>query len=204
MYKVFFKDRIVTLGEDLPGASAVPDQQIHRYHNQSELKELILQFDRKEQIGHLHIVHEDISTLTKAFRACFICIDAGGGVVLNEKKEFLVIKRNGVWDLPKGKLEKGEDFGTAALREVEEETGLVGLEMKQLLVSTFHTYPLGEILVLKETRWFEMRYHGQAKPILQETEGITAYRWVKSGKTGFIMKNSYRSILDVLKTRELL
>ena len=42
----------------------------------------------------------------------------------NESGEFLIIKRNGVWDLPKGKLEKGEDFETAALREVEEETGL--------------------------------------------------------------------------------
>jgi 8-oxo-dGTP pyrophosphatase MutT (NUDIX family) len=51
------------------------------------------------------------------FKACFKVIEAGGGLVLNSKGEFLVIYRNGIWDLPKGKLEKGEDFQTAALRE---------------------------------------------------------------------------------------
>ena len=177
---------------------------IYRYSNQTELKQLLYDFDGMEHTRHLHIVHPDMSRLAEAFRACFNCIDAGGGVVLNEKKKFLVIQRNGVWDLPKGKLEEGEDFETAALREVEEETGLGGLKVVQLLVSTFHTYRLSGKLVLKETRWFEMRYHGRAEPVMQEAEGITACRWVRPGKTGFIRKNSYGSILDVLQTRQLL
>ncbi len=77
-------------------------------------------------------------------------IEAGGGVVLNDRGEFLVILRNGIWDLPKGKLEKGEDFATAAMREVEEETGLHGLKMLDPLSSTYHTYNLKGKRILKK------------------------------------------------------
>ena len=48
---------------------------------------------------------------------------------MNERGEFLSIYRNGVWDLPKGKLEKGEDFQSAAVREVEEETGMTEVDL---------------------------------------------------------------------------
>jgi len=204
MYKVFFKDRVVFLGEDLSAAPGVPEEHCHSFTGPSRLKELVFNFSRNEKIPCLYLYHHDMPLLAEAFRSCFKCIDAGGGVVLNSRNSFLVIKRNGVWDLPKGKLEKGEDFETAALREVTEETGLTGLELRLLLVSTFHTYPLGDELVLKETRWFEMRYREKDDPVLQEEEGITGYRWVKQGKTGFIRKNSYRSILDVLEIRGLL
>jgi len=165
---------------------------------------LLDDFSENEQVQELHLFHSDMEELSDAFTRCFKCINAGGGVVLNEKGEFLAIKRNGVWDLPKGKMEKGEDFKTTALREVEEECGLAGLELKELLLSTFHTYPLKEKMVLKETRWFEMRWHGKEDPVLQEEEGITNYRWVKPGETAFMRKNSYASILDVLKVRSLL
>ena len=38
---------------------------------------------------------------------------------------YLFILRNVVWDIPKGKLEKGETPELAAVREIEEECGLV-------------------------------------------------------------------------------
>ena len=203
MYKVFFKDRAVYFHEDSPGSFSGKKGLIYKYHNQAELKELVQAFHGMSGIRKLHIIHDDLEALTEAFTSCFTCINAGGGVVLNPEGEFLAIERNGVWDLPKGKLEEGEDFETAALREVEEETGLREIESLHLLVSTFHTYELAGELVLKETRWFEMRYHSKEKPVLQGEEGITSYRWVKPGKGGFIKKNSYKSILDVLKTRGL-
>jgi 8-oxo-dGTP pyrophosphatase MutT (NUDIX family) len=109
-----------------------------------------------------------------------------------------------VWDLPKGKLEKGEKYEEAALREVGEETGLIDLEVVQPLLSTYHTYPLKGERILKKTRWFEMKYHGNAPPRLQEEESITDYRWVTPGITDFIRKDTYKSILDVLYFREVL
>lgn len=204
MYKVFFKDRAVYLKEKDLKSIRKKKGLYYRYHNQAELKELVHAFHGMSRIRKLHLYHNDLEELTEAFKSCFTCINAGGGVVLNQEGEFLAIERNGIWDLPKGKLEEGEDFETAAIREVEEETGLQGIKSMQELVSTFHTYELEEELVLKETRWFEMQYYGTKKPVLQEEEGITSSRWVKAGEGGFIKKNSYKSILDVLKIRRLI
>ncbi|MGH9272064.1 MAG: NUDIX hydrolase, partial [Ilumatobacteraceae bacterium] len=57
---------------------------------------------------------------------------AGGGVVwrpvpTGEGVELVVVHRprKGDWSLPKGRLRPGEDVAAGALREVEEETGLV-------------------------------------------------------------------------------
>lgn len=204
MYKIFFQDRFVILSERVPPVKTGHGQVFEAYQNQSELKKLLENFSVNEEIREIHIFHPDMGELSDAFRAYFKCINAGGGVVLNEKGEFLTINRNGVWDLPKGKMEKGEDFETTALREVEEECGLTGLETVGLLLSTFHTYPLKGRMVLKETRWFEMHWSGTGDPVLQSEEGITDFRWVKPGETSFIQENSYASILDVLKIRQLL
>ena len=68
--------------------------------------------------------HEKLEELKKAFFKKFTLVQAGGGLVRNEKKEILIIFRRGKWDLPKGKLDKGEKLEDCAVREVEEETGL--------------------------------------------------------------------------------
>jgi 8-oxo-dGTP pyrophosphatase MutT (NUDIX family) len=52
-------------------------------------------------------------------------IHAAGGVVVRDGRVLLVHRpRYDDWTLPKGKLDKGESFEDAALREVEEETGV--------------------------------------------------------------------------------
>ncbi|MCD4709994.1 MAG: NUDIX domain-containing protein [Bacteroidales bacterium] len=204
MYKVFFNDRTVFFGDDFSRAFVKHKGLFYKYNNFHELNELVGLFDSLHQINNLYIFHEDILMLFEEFKACFKVIEAGGGVVRNDRDEFLVIHRNGIWDLPKGKLKKGEDFQMAALREVEEETGLHGLQLIDPLVSTYHTYSLKRKRVLKKTKWFEMLYRGSGEPVLQSEEGITDYRWVTPGETGFIRENSYASILDVLYMRRLL
>jgi 8-oxo-dGTP pyrophosphatase MutT (NUDIX family) len=199
MYKVFFKDRILTLGEDCSGKHRKPGRLVYRYRNREGLKEVLDAFSCMDHVRRLHVYHEERRELDRALRSCFLCVEAGGGLVFNEKGEFLVILRKGVWDLPKGKLEKGEDFAAAALREVEEETGLQGLEAGPLICTTYHTYEGEGQTVLKETRWFGMHCKGKEAVSLQAEEGITEARWLRPEETDFIKQNTYRSIRDVLK-----
>jgi len=204
MYKVFFNDRTVFFGDDFSRAFVKHKGLFYKYNNYIELNELVGLFDSLTQINNLYILHDNILTVFEEFKACFKQIEAGGGVLRNEQGEFLVIKRNGIWDLPKGKLEKGEDFQTAALREVEEETGLTGVQLVEPLISTYHTYHLKGKRILKKTKWFDMYYGGSAKPVLQSEEGISDYRWAVPGQSGFIRENTFASILDVLYMRNLL
>ena len=204
MYKVFFNDRTAFFGEDFSGIREKNNNLFYRFRNSRELQEIVTQFSSSTQIRNLYLFHEDLSMLMKEFKACFTLIEAGGGLVFNRKGEFLAIKRNGVWDLPKGKLEKGEDFETAALREVMEEAGLKKLASVRPIISTYHTYPMKNQMVLKKTQWFEMLYPGKKEPVLQAEEGITKHRWVKPGEADFLRKNTYGSILDVLRIMDVL
>ena len=71
-------------------------------------------------------------------------VRAAGGIVTAPDGTMLLIQRNGRWDLPKGKVEPGETLLQAALREVEEETGIkvdsgqwiVGSTQVQMLSTT--------------------------------------------------------------------
>ena len=157
MYKVFFNDRTVFFGDDFSRAFVKHKGLFYKYNNFIELNELVGLFDSLVQIKNLYILHENILMVFEEFKACFTVIEAGGGVVLNERGEFLIILRNGTWDLPKGKLEQGEDFQGAALREVEEETGLPGLTVVEPLVSTYHTYHLKDKLNIWTTHLSKYR-----------------------------------------------
>lgn len=104
-------------------------------------------------------------------------IRAGGGFVINEKDQLLVIKRRGVWDLPKGKIEANENSKEAAIREVMEECGVDSLEIISEPFSTFHLYTEQTKTVIKESIWYKMKcgYGGSLIPQLEEE--ITQVEW---------------------------
>lgn len=77
------------------------------------------------------LLHADLERLKQLFFKQFVVIEAAGGIVQNTNKELLFIYRLGKWDLPKGKMEKGEHPDECALREVTEETGVTSLELKR-------------------------------------------------------------------------
>jgi len=132
-------------------------------------------------------------------------IEAAGGLVKNERKEYLVIFRNGVWDLPKGKIEEGEKTRKAAVREVEEECGIKVKKAGRKICKTYHVYPQrNKELALKKTHWYRMKAEGQEKLKPQKEEGITKACWFTREKFTILTKNSYPSIVDVLDNMGLL
>jgi len=143
--------------------------------------------------------HPDLDKLKEAFIKKFTFIKAGGGLVLNEKKEVLMIFRRGKWDLPKGKLDKGETLEECAIREVKEETGLASVELVSALTITHHTYHEGTRFILKESHWYIMKANGKQELIPQTEEDIHEIKWVKADELDKYKKDSFPSIRDVLE-----
>jgi ADP-ribose pyrophosphatase YjhB (NUDIX family) len=136
----------------------------------------------------------------KSFNKMFTRIEAAGGIVRNQKKEYLFIKRFGIWDLPKGKLHKKEPFQDGALREVTEETGLNSLTITKQLPSTYHIYidKKGRE-ILKETYWFEMMCNEDQQLIPQLEEDITEVKWFTDRDLNIPMQNTYASLRYLLQ-----
>jgi 8-oxo-dGTP pyrophosphatase MutT (NUDIX family) len=130
-------------------------------------------------------------------------IPASGGLVKNDSGLFLFIRRFGVWDLPKGKIEKKESPENAAIREVGEECGLSELKIIKQLDSTYHIYrspylKYPDNLVLKETKWFLMSYAGSEIPIPEMEEDIEEVRWFSPTEFDQVLTNTYSSLRDLL------
>ena len=143
--------------------------------------------------------HNDFKELKDAFFKKFTLVKAGGGFVLTDRNEVLMMFRRGQRDLPKGKMDKKETFEECAVRETEEETGLNKIKLISPLITTYHTYHEGSRYALKETKWFTMKVHGEQKLIPQASEQITKLEWVKKDEVKKYLQNSFPSINDVLK-----
>ena len=126
-------------------------------------------------------------------------VEAAGGLVYNDKNQLLMIFRNGKWDLPKGKLEIGEDIESCSIREVEEECGIKGLQITERISDTYHTYELKGEKILKRTYWFKMKTNFEGELTPQKEEGITEVCWVRKENIIEKLKNSYGNIQDLFK-----
>lgn len=153
---------------------------------------------KKEEFHAGVIWNKDLDKLKTIFFKNFTLIEAAGGIVQNDKRELLFIKRLGKWDLPKGKIEKGEKPEECALREVTEETGVKGLSLKKKIGETFHVYDQFGKHFLKTTHWFYMTCSSGQELIPQVEEHITEIKWVKTIDIREPIKNTYPSIKNIL------
>ncbi len=128
-------------------------------------------------------------------------ITAAGGIV-QRKKKFLVIKRNGLWDIPKGKVEKGEDIEEGAVREIEEECGIDGPVIERFLTKTYHVFNHKGSKAIKTTYWYLMNYEGDKETTPQLKEGITKAKWMTFDEMLAIRGNTYGSINELLDVFE--
>jgi ADP-ribose pyrophosphatase YjhB (NUDIX family) len=144
------------------------------------------------------ILHNDFKALKKAFFHHFTPIEAAGGIVQNSNKDVLFIERLGKWDLPKGKIEKGEKEDEAAIREIEEETGLKQLTLKKKIGETYHTYNAFGKHFIKTTHWYYLICTTEQSLVPQTEEDITAIKWVATKDIKQPMSNTYASIKDIV------
>jgi 8-oxo-dGTP pyrophosphatase MutT (NUDIX family) len=143
-------------------------------------------------------VHSDLEELRKAFWKKFLLVKAGGGLVNNSEGRYLFMLRRGVWDLPKGKLDPGETIEECAVREVGEETGLLGVRLDGPLLVTYHTYDESGKHILKETHWFRMSVTDTTGLKPQQEEQITELRWVDTEGLATVLSRTFPSIRDVI------
>lgn len=145
-------------------------------------------------------LHDDVDAVLKAFKKKLFLVQAAGGLVHTEEDYLLLIFRRGKWDLPKGKLDTGEEMEACALREVEEETGLEKVKIEKPLSITYHTYHENGKHILKESHWYLMKAPEQANLIPQVEEDIQKCEWVAVDQIAPYMENTHASILDVVNT----
>jgi ADP-ribose pyrophosphatase YjhB (NUDIX family) len=148
-------------------------------------------------------IHTNLDELRKSFWKKFTVIQAGGGFVINNKEEVLLIFRRGKWDLPKGKLDKGESLEQCAVREVQEETGLKKVKLLSPLTVTYHTYHEGTRFVLKESHWYTMNADANEKLVPQAEEQIQEIKWVPQTEVKKYFQETYPSVIEVLKAGAL-
>jgi hypothetical protein len=158
MYKVFVNDIPIILST----TKVIGNNYKSIPLKKAKFKSIIKKIDKGE-LFYVNLYHEDEEKLHKFLKKKLPVVVAGGGLVYNDKKQILFIYRNGKWDLPKGKIEKGEDIKTCAIREVEEETGVRDIKIKKFITKTYHVFRRNGKLKLKETYWYEMHtsYDGE-------------------------------------------
>ena len=139
------------------------------------------------------LIGKDLDSMWSDFKKNFKLIQAAGGVVRNAENSILFIFRNEKWDLPKGKLDPGESFEMAAIREVEEECGFNSLVLGDFIQTTYHIYEEKERQILKVSKWYEM-FSDETALTPQLEEGITELRWVSPDSKGEVLENTYPNI----------
>jgi 8-oxo-dGTP pyrophosphatase MutT (NUDIX family) len=130
-------------------------------------------------------------------------ITAAGGVVFrlnhNGLAEVVLIKRNGFWDIPKGKRDPGESLEACAAREFAEETGCGLPAVVSSLVVTRHSYIERDKAILKTTWWYVMVIpaSGDQPFFPQADENIETVQWTDlSRATQMVDFDNLREVLQ--------
>jgi 8-oxo-dGTP pyrophosphatase MutT (NUDIX family) len=196
-YKVFFNHNTLNFVKSyfiVPrGCTAISNP------TKEQLRNLVNTYIESDTRDQIYILCSDVKASWKLFTSIFKKKKAAGGLVVNENRQWLLIKRKGLWDLPKGHIEKGEKTRQAALREVEEECGINQLTIDYKINKTYHTYKIKQSLILKPTTWYLMEYKGNKMPTPQTKEGISKAIWVDADELERYCKKAFPSIKSVIK-----
>lgn len=153
---------------------------------------------RRAHLVLLFSSEEEMRDFETRYIDAYKSIKAAGGLVVNSHNELLMIVRDGKWDLPKGKLEKGEPKPQGAWREVAEETGILDHRVGKLLRSTYHIFERREKWRFKTTHWYHMHIEGRPHLIPQTNEGITEVHWIPLEDLRQASMKTYPQIMELV------
>ena len=199
MRKVFFEKRCIIICSPDDPALSDPNAIQFRLGENIDIHPLIDMVETSDSLQRTCIPTDDIEATYRKICSEFIEVNAGGGLVSNRRGDFLLINRNGLWDLPKGHQDPGEPIDTTALREVQEETGIDNLELRDLICITDHCYRRNEKWHLKHTWWYSMLYTDPTDLTPQKEEDIAKAAWVAKSSLPPYLTNTYPSIVEVFR-----
>lgn len=189
MVTIFVNEKPIILTTEVGFESGFKNYLLKTVHIGKVIKEL-----NSTSLNGVRLIGKHEKKLLEEFLDKLPIIIAGGGKVINEKGEILFIYRNDKWDLPKGKVEDKESIEQASIREVEEETGVLGLKIVKPLATTYHIFKRNGRYKIKITYWFEMTSRHKDKLVPQIEEGITKVEWLSPTKVKEAVENSYANI----------
>jgi len=138
-----------------------------------------------------------------------------GVILLNSENKVFVARRidnpKDFWQMPQGGVDKNEDFLTAALRELKEETSIENVELIKELDGTT-TYELPENLLGiiwkgkyrgQEQKWFLMRFKGNENEINLRTKHpeFLDWQWIELDKITKYVVNFKLDIYEIIKNK---
>ena len=203
MHKIYFENRCILICR--PDDPTLSDPNIIQFSlgENLDIHALVEMVEASDSLQRVCI--RTIDTEGTYSRICseFLEVNAGGGLVSNRRGDFLLISRNGLWDLPKGHQDPGEDIAATALREVQEETGINDLILRDLICVTDHCYRRNGIWHLKHTWWYDMLYTDPTDLTPQREEDIAKAAWVAKSSLPPYLLNTYPSIVEVFREAKI-
>ena len=118
-----------------------------------------------------------------------------GAVILNPKNEVLIMfqKQNRYWEIPKGKTEAGENELETMRREIEEETGIKGLEVLEDSRNSFsYKFALHGHIINKRNVYYIAR--AKNSDVLMSHEHLR-YKWENLNKVNSLFKHKNQKVL---------
>jgi ADP-ribose pyrophosphatase YjhB (NUDIX family) len=203
MHKIYFEKRAIIICNPEDQALSDPNVILFRLGESLDIHSLVEMVEQSESLYRICIPTDDIEGTYKKVCAEFLEVNAGGGLVSNRRGDFLLISRSGLWDLPKGHQDPGEEISVTALREVQEETGIDELELRDLICITDHCYKRNGIWHLKHTWWYDMLYTNPTDLTPQREEDIAKAAWVAKSSLPPYLLNTYPSILEVFREAQV-
>jgi len=195
MYKVFFNQKPIVLTTEIISPTEDSPLFFIKFTN----KKFIVQVLKSKKVKMLYLYHSKEEKLWYYFFSMFKLIEAAGGLVKNTKTNyFLFIFRNKKWDLPKGKINKNENVGDAAIREVQEETGAENLSIIKPLNTTYHIFKKDRKYRLKKTFWYLMYTDFIGKLTPETKEGIEEAIWIDKNSIDLLKSKIYENIKLVI------